>query len=344
MASADKSLLSHGSKTGISYQEDYEYYFKYLHKGLYNKKSYVLDIFKVWNEVFYPGVTDTASPSTTIPTKPDDENLEALLADLSAQEDADEEDVEAQEPETCAENIPTDRETRHSDAANHEHESTAAHSALFPEEPRSDEERDADGDIAAPTVFPNTSTQIHIPAPTISRNMSTRSSMPAQTISQDVLTRTHTPAQTVSRNVPTRTNAQTVFRNASTRTNISAQTVFRDVSPTCYNPESRATAPRMVSVIDSYQIVKLTGTGLTQYSTPTAPNIHRDSSSPLSETSSMSYSQHLQSQAIQPKISKRKRTPVIQKHHATQSNNDADENQPQRPSQPLRRSVRVRKH
>ncbi|KIJ40357.1 hypothetical protein M422DRAFT_91150, partial [Sphaerobolus stellatus SS14] len=43
-----------GGHMKINYQEDYEFYLEYLHKGLYSKAPSVLDIMDKWNQHFYP--------------------------------------------------------------------------------------------------------------------------------------------------------------------------------------------------------------------------------------------------------------------------------------------------
>ncbi|KIJ34788.1 hypothetical protein M422DRAFT_181658, partial [Sphaerobolus stellatus SS14] len=53
-ASEDKSFQPCRSHTKIDYQEDFEFYLKYLHEGLHSKAPSVLDIIKTWNQVFYP--------------------------------------------------------------------------------------------------------------------------------------------------------------------------------------------------------------------------------------------------------------------------------------------------
>ncbi|KIJ48772.1 hypothetical protein M422DRAFT_161927, partial [Sphaerobolus stellatus SS14] len=52
-ASEDMTFQPVGSETKIDYQSDFEYYLKYLHKGLQSKSPSVIDIFTTWNKEFY---------------------------------------------------------------------------------------------------------------------------------------------------------------------------------------------------------------------------------------------------------------------------------------------------
>ncbi|KIJ46830.1 hypothetical protein M422DRAFT_164662, partial [Sphaerobolus stellatus SS14] len=53
-ASEDRNFQPIGGHTKINYQEDYEFYLEYLHKGLYSKAPSVLDVMDEWNQHFYP--------------------------------------------------------------------------------------------------------------------------------------------------------------------------------------------------------------------------------------------------------------------------------------------------
>ncbi|KIJ28810.1 hypothetical protein M422DRAFT_88393, partial [Sphaerobolus stellatus SS14] len=48
-ASADNSFQPVGSVTGIAYQQDFEFYLKYLCEGLRTKKPSVISLFEEWN-------------------------------------------------------------------------------------------------------------------------------------------------------------------------------------------------------------------------------------------------------------------------------------------------------
>ncbi|KIJ39544.1 hypothetical protein M422DRAFT_77889, partial [Sphaerobolus stellatus SS14] len=52
--SADNQLQPIGASTNIPYQDDMEYYLKYLNKGLLTEDRHVLAIFQAWNDHFYP--------------------------------------------------------------------------------------------------------------------------------------------------------------------------------------------------------------------------------------------------------------------------------------------------
>ncbi|KAJ7108278.1 hypothetical protein C8R44DRAFT_680410, partial [Mycena epipterygia] len=53
--SADESLRENGTATGINWAADYEMYLKYLTTGLDKRKASVLKIFRVWDDIFFPG-------------------------------------------------------------------------------------------------------------------------------------------------------------------------------------------------------------------------------------------------------------------------------------------------
>ncbi|KIJ43727.1 hypothetical protein M422DRAFT_140968, partial [Sphaerobolus stellatus SS14] len=53
-ASEDKKFQPIGSHIKINYQEDYEFYLKYLLEGLQSKSPSVLNIMDTWNQMLYP--------------------------------------------------------------------------------------------------------------------------------------------------------------------------------------------------------------------------------------------------------------------------------------------------
>ncbi|KAJ7120387.1 hypothetical protein C8R44DRAFT_877817 [Mycena epipterygia] len=53
--SADDSLRENSTATGINWAADHEMYVKYLTTGIEKRKASVLKIFRVWNEIFFPG-------------------------------------------------------------------------------------------------------------------------------------------------------------------------------------------------------------------------------------------------------------------------------------------------
>ncbi|KIJ42289.1 hypothetical protein M422DRAFT_254694 [Sphaerobolus stellatus SS14] len=110
-ASNDRSFQAVGSQTGIGYQEDYEYYLKYLYEGLRLEVPSVQDIFEVWNDIFYPKRSE--APKTISGSV--DEDLDGFLNDLHAE--ADEARVKQQQNEQVSdedhmEHSPSWRESR----------------------------------------------------------------------------------------------------------------------------------------------------------------------------------------------------------------------------------------
>lgn len=77
-ASEDHCFQPVGSQTKIPYQEDYEFYFRYLHEGLQARSPSVLDIFDTWNAIFYP-CGDNGVKNITGSVR---EDLSALITDL----------------------------------------------------------------------------------------------------------------------------------------------------------------------------------------------------------------------------------------------------------------------
>ncbi|KAJ6495001.1 hypothetical protein DFH09DRAFT_1103839 [Mycena vulgaris] len=53
--SADDSLRENGTVTGINWAADHELYVKYLTTGLEKRKASVFNIFRVWDDIFFPG-------------------------------------------------------------------------------------------------------------------------------------------------------------------------------------------------------------------------------------------------------------------------------------------------
>ncbi|KAJ7863762.1 hypothetical protein B0H14DRAFT_2348812, partial [Mycena olivaceomarginata] len=58
--SADDSLRENGKVTGINWAADYKLYLKYLTTGLEKRKTSVLKIFRVWDDIFFPGRSDAS--------------------------------------------------------------------------------------------------------------------------------------------------------------------------------------------------------------------------------------------------------------------------------------------
>lgn len=53
--SADDQLSETGTVTGIKWAEDHEKYVKYLTSGLEERRASVLKIFRIWDDIFFPG-------------------------------------------------------------------------------------------------------------------------------------------------------------------------------------------------------------------------------------------------------------------------------------------------
>ncbi|KIJ33455.1 hypothetical protein M422DRAFT_264559 [Sphaerobolus stellatus SS14] len=62
--SVDNQLQPIGSSTNIRYQDDMEYYLKYLNKGLLTEDRHVIAIIHIWNEYFYPDLDSTIAYAT----------------------------------------------------------------------------------------------------------------------------------------------------------------------------------------------------------------------------------------------------------------------------------------
>ncbi|KAJ7321995.1 hypothetical protein DFH08DRAFT_818372 [Mycena albidolilacea] len=58
--SADDSLRKNSKVTGINWAADYELYLKYLTTGLEKCNTSVLKIFRMWDDIFFPGRSDAS--------------------------------------------------------------------------------------------------------------------------------------------------------------------------------------------------------------------------------------------------------------------------------------------
>jgi hypothetical protein len=59
--SRDEYLQERGLSTGINWLSDFECYLKYLLQGLQQHKASVLNIFRVWDETFFPNADTSLS-------------------------------------------------------------------------------------------------------------------------------------------------------------------------------------------------------------------------------------------------------------------------------------------
>ncbi|KAJ7710606.1 hypothetical protein B0H17DRAFT_893343, partial [Mycena rosella] len=93
--SADDSLRENSTVTGINWAADHELYVKYLTTGLEKRKASVSNIFRVWDDIFFPGrgaglggrVDDGGGDSVT-----------GVMAALNADADVEEETGGGDEP------------------------------------------------------------------------------------------------------------------------------------------------------------------------------------------------------------------------------------------------------
>ncbi|KAJ7687005.1 hypothetical protein B0H17DRAFT_1136513 [Mycena rosella] len=85
--SVDDTFGPTGAVSGIEWQEDFEYYLQLLTEGLQKKKPSILNVFRVWDQKFYPNSEDGLAGGVDS----DDEGAEGKRAAL--------EGMNAEEPE-----------------------------------------------------------------------------------------------------------------------------------------------------------------------------------------------------------------------------------------------------
>lgn len=85
--SVDDTFAPIGGVSGIKWQEDFEYYLQLLTEGLQKKKPSILNVFRVWDQKFYPNSEDGLAHGIDS----DDEGAESKRAAL--------EEMNAEEPE-----------------------------------------------------------------------------------------------------------------------------------------------------------------------------------------------------------------------------------------------------
>ncbi|KAJ7768110.1 hypothetical protein DFH07DRAFT_736439 [Mycena maculata] len=78
--SADESLRENGTTTGINWAADDELYLKYLTTGLEKRKASVLNIFRVWDDIFFLERSSASGKSNSGGSVVD--AMEALNADV----------------------------------------------------------------------------------------------------------------------------------------------------------------------------------------------------------------------------------------------------------------------
>ncbi|KIJ48303.1 hypothetical protein M422DRAFT_162803, partial [Sphaerobolus stellatus SS14] len=94
-ASADDNFQPIGSKTKISYLDDFELYLKFITNGLRLKKKFVLELIDEWNEQLYPSMDD-GSVNSVMKGKNKERlaNLSTIDKDLLEASEASEEEQE----------------------------------------------------------------------------------------------------------------------------------------------------------------------------------------------------------------------------------------------------------
>ncbi|KAJ7201090.1 hypothetical protein GGX14DRAFT_571664 [Mycena pura] len=88
-ASADVEFTPRGAETGIDWQADLERYIEYLQNGLNKRKASVLNIFREWDELFFPD-SETSLAGTC---GDDEDHVEKQMRDVMDLLNADEEEV-----------------------------------------------------------------------------------------------------------------------------------------------------------------------------------------------------------------------------------------------------------
>ncbi|KAJ6499482.1 hypothetical protein DFH09DRAFT_945222, partial [Mycena vulgaris] len=89
-ASADANLSARGAQTGINWHSDLEKYIHYLQSGLDKRKASVLNLFRGWDELFFP-----ESETSLAGKNADDDRAEHAMKDVMDLSDADVEEAPA---------------------------------------------------------------------------------------------------------------------------------------------------------------------------------------------------------------------------------------------------------
>jgi hypothetical protein len=90
---ADDCLQAQGQKTGINYQDDYNRHLQLLIDGLDKHKESILNVFRVWDETFFPATLDTGFGAGS-QTANDDAMAQALKMLNAGEKEVEEEEVE----------------------------------------------------------------------------------------------------------------------------------------------------------------------------------------------------------------------------------------------------------
>jgi hypothetical protein len=96
--SVDDTFLPTGAASGIEWQQDFDYYLQLLTEGLQKKKPSILEVFRVWDQKFYPNSEDGLAGGVGS----DDEGEEgrrAALEEMNAEEPEEEDGNNEEEPE-----------------------------------------------------------------------------------------------------------------------------------------------------------------------------------------------------------------------------------------------------
>ncbi|KAJ6469089.1 hypothetical protein DFH09DRAFT_955340, partial [Mycena vulgaris] len=89
-ASADANLSACVAQTGIDWHSDLEKYIQYLRSGLDKRKASVLNLFREWDELFFP-----ESETSLAGKNADDDGAERAMKDVMELLDADAEEAPA---------------------------------------------------------------------------------------------------------------------------------------------------------------------------------------------------------------------------------------------------------
>jgi hypothetical protein len=81
--SQDDFLQDRGLNTGIKWHSEFESYLKYLLQGLQQHKASVLNIFRVWDDMFFPN-TDTSLAGNHAPGSNNEQSTRDALDALNA--------------------------------------------------------------------------------------------------------------------------------------------------------------------------------------------------------------------------------------------------------------------
>ncbi|KAJ7430759.1 hypothetical protein B0H11DRAFT_2390248 [Mycena galericulata] len=88
--SVDETFLPTGSTSAINWQKDFEYYLQLLTEGLLKKKPSIVNIFRVWDNKFYPN-SDQGLADGVDSDDEAEEGRQAALEEMNAEDSGDDE-------------------------------------------------------------------------------------------------------------------------------------------------------------------------------------------------------------------------------------------------------------